>query len=41
MDDIASARDLGLTDAHLRNPGPRMWWGSPFLPTRLVSATAR
>jgi arsenite methyltransferase len=34
-------RELGLTDARRRNLGPRMWWGSPFLPTRLVTATRR
>ncbi|MQY27843.1 class I SAM-dependent methyltransferase [Nocardia aurantia] len=32
-------RELGLADARRRGLGARMWWGSPFLPTRLVTAT--
>jgi arsenite methyltransferase len=30
---------LGLTDIQRRNLGWRMWWGGPWLPTRLVTAT--
>lgn len=31
--------ELGLTDVRRRNLGWRMWWGGPWLPTRLVTAT--
>ena len=30
-------RELGLTDMSRRNLGWHMWWGGPFLPTRLVN----
>jgi SAM-dependent methyltransferase len=30
--------ELGLTDVRIRPLGWRMWWGSPLLSTRLVSA---
>src|SRR5258708_7198124 len=32
-------QELGLTDVRRRNLGWRMWWGGPWLPTRLVTAT--
>ena len=32
-------RELGLADVRRRNLGWRMWWGGPFLATRLVTAT--
>jgi arsenite methyltransferase len=35
----ARLRELGLTDVRRRNLGWRMWWGGPFLATRLVTAT--
>jgi SAM-dependent methyltransferase len=35
----ARLRKLGLTDVRRRNLGWRMWWGGPFLATRLVTAT--
>ncbi|MEU6583386.1 class I SAM-dependent methyltransferase [Nocardia sp. NPDC046763] len=31
--------ELGLTEVRRRNLGWRMWWGGPFFPTRLVTAT--
>jgi SAM-dependent methyltransferase len=35
----ARLRELGLTDVQRRDLGWRMWWGGPFFPTRLVTAT--
>jgi arsenite methyltransferase len=35
----ARLRELGLTDVRRRNLGWRMWWGGPWFPTRLVTAT--
>lgn len=32
-------RALGTTDLTLRNLGWRMWWGTPLLPTRLLTGT--
>jgi arsenite methyltransferase len=32
-------QELGLSDVRRRNLGWRMWWGGPFLATRLVTAT--
>lgn len=32
-------RELGLSDVRRRNLGWRMWWGGPWFPTRLVTAT--
>lgn len=32
-------QELGLTDIRQRNLGWRVWWGGPWLPTRLVTAT--
>ena len=29
---------LGMTDVTVRNLGWRMWWGGPWVPTRLVTA---
>ncbi|WP_405162606.1 class I SAM-dependent methyltransferase [Nocardia sp. NBC_01499] len=37
----ARLRELGLTDVRRRNLGWHMWWGSPFFPTRLVTATKK
>ncbi|MFI6996890.1 class I SAM-dependent methyltransferase [Nocardia sp. NPDC050175] len=37
----AHLRELGLTDVQRRNLGPRMWWGAPWFPTRLVTATKK
>jgi arsenite methyltransferase len=34
-------RELGLTDVRRRNLGWRMWWGGPWFPSRLVTATKR
>jgi ubiquinone/menaquinone biosynthesis C-methylase UbiE len=31
--------DLGMTDVTRRSLGWRMWWGGPWLPTRIVTAT--
>ncbi len=31
--------ELGLVDVERRNLGWRMWWGGPFLPTTLLTAT--
>jgi len=35
----ARLQELGLTDVRRRNLGWRMWWGGPWFPTRLVTAT--
>lgn len=35
----ARLRELGLCDVHRRNLGWRMWWGGPWVATRLVTAT--
>jgi arsenite methyltransferase len=35
----ARLQELGLTDVWRRNLGWRMWWGGPWFPTRLVTAT--
>jgi arsenite methyltransferase len=35
----ARLHELGLTDVRRRSLGWRMWWGGPFLATRLVTAT--
>jgi arsenite methyltransferase len=35
----ARLRDLGLTDVKERSLGWRMWWGGPWFPTRLLTAT--
>jgi arsenite methyltransferase len=35
----ARLQELGLTDVRRRNLGWRMWWGGPWLPTRLITAT--
>jgi arsenite methyltransferase len=35
----ARLEELGLSDVRRRNLGWRMWWGGPFLSTRLVTAT--
>ncbi|MET8870795.1 class I SAM-dependent methyltransferase [Nocardia sp. NPDC004604] len=35
----ARLHELGLTDVRRRNLGWRMWWGGPWFPTRLVTAT--
>lgn len=35
----AQLRELGLSDVRRRNLGWRMWWGGPWFPTRLVTAT--
>jgi arsenite methyltransferase len=32
-------RELGFNDVHRRNLGWRMWWGGPWFPTHLVTAT--
>lgn len=32
-------RQLPVSDVRRRNLGPRMWWGGPWFPTRLVTAT--
>ncbi|WP_433663838.1 class I SAM-dependent methyltransferase [Nocardia sp. CA-128927] len=37
----AHLRELGLTDVGRRNLGWRMWWGAPWFPTRLVTATKK
>ncbi|WP_345432544.1 class I SAM-dependent methyltransferase [Actinoallomurus vinaceus] len=31
--------ELGVADVRVRPLGPRMWWGGPWMGTRLVSAT--
>ncbi|MCO6005211.1 class I SAM-dependent methyltransferase [Actinoallomurus purpureus] len=31
--------ELGVADVRVRSLGPRMWWGGPWMGTRLVSAT--
>jgi arsenite methyltransferase len=35
----ARLRELGLADVRRRNVGRHMWWGGPWFPTRLVTAT--
>ncbi|WP_235746538.1 class I SAM-dependent methyltransferase [Nocardia coffeae] len=35
----ARLRELGMVDLELRNLGWRMWWGTPLLPTRLLTGT--
>jgi SAM-dependent methyltransferase len=35
----ARLRELGMADVERRDLGRRMWWGGPFLPTKLVTAT--
>ncbi|MRH86656.1 methyltransferase domain-containing protein [Nocardia sp. SYP-A9097] len=37
----ARLRELGMTGVHRRNLGRRMWWGAPFFPTRLVTASRK
>ena len=29
---------LGMADVSVRNLGWRMWWGGPWVPTKLVTA---
>ncbi|MFF3571679.1 class I SAM-dependent methyltransferase [Nocardia jiangxiensis] len=35
----ARLSELGMVDLELRNLGWRMWWGTPLLPTRLLTGT--
>ena len=35
----AQLREMGWTDVERRNLGWRMWWGGPWLPTHVVTAT--
>ena len=35
----ARLRELALSDIQRRNLGWRMWWGGPWFPTRLLTAT--
>lgn len=35
----ARLRELAVSDVRRRNLGWRMWWGGPWLPTRLLTAT--
>ncbi|RMI38638.1 class I SAM-dependent methyltransferase [Actinomadura harenae] len=37
----ARLRELGLVDVRRRSAGWRMWWGGPWLPTGLATATKR
>jgi arsenite methyltransferase len=39
-DHAARLRTLGLDDVRVAGLGWRMWWGGPWLPTRLVTARA-
>ncbi|WP_040816164.1 class I SAM-dependent methyltransferase [Nocardia concava] len=36
---LARVQELGLTDIHHRDLGWRMWWGGPWVATRLLTAT--
>jgi len=38
-DHVRQLRDLGWRTAQRRNLGWRMWWGGPWVPTHLVTAT--
>ncbi|WP_345353490.1 class I SAM-dependent methyltransferase [Actinoallomurus liliacearum] len=38
---LARLRSLGLSETGRRNLGWRVWWGGPWFPTRLVTASAK
>jgi ubiquinone/menaquinone biosynthesis C-methylase UbiE len=33
--------EAGMADVRRRNAGWRMWWGGPYVPTHIVTATRR